>query len=295
VFRLVSSGTIEEIVYARQIYKQQQANIAYCASEERRYFQGVQERKDRKGEIFGLANLFQYQDKNVVLRDIVNRTNVAESRAGVSIADLQVDDDVVSAGAVGGDGDAAGMRDRAMSLIADSLVRGEDPLDSSTSAVVRASARASADPVQAILSEAGVEYTHKNSEVLGTSLVEQQLSRRARLAESSCTAGSSRIFDGHSDVALDGPAVAVAGALEPGYSFHPPQDVRRRQFCSMARHFGYGAATDFALAVEGMTPAERRGVLDRWYAARRGAMQHCRRRPRTASTSGGPDEPIEIS
>ncbi|CRK45257.1 hypothetical protein BN1723_019675, partial [Verticillium longisporum] len=34
VFRLVSSGTIEEIVYARQIYKQQQANIGYTASSE---------------------------------------------------------------------------------------------------------------------------------------------------------------------------------------------------------------------------------------------------------------------
>ena len=57
VFRLISAGTIEEIVYARQIYKQQQANIGYNASSERRYFQGVQERTDMKGEIFGLSNL----------------------------------------------------------------------------------------------------------------------------------------------------------------------------------------------------------------------------------------------
>jgi SNF2 family DNA or RNA helicase len=37
VFRLISQGTLEEIVYARQIYKQQQASIGYNASSERRY------------------------------------------------------------------------------------------------------------------------------------------------------------------------------------------------------------------------------------------------------------------
>src|ERR1700685_1711181 len=42
VYRLISQGTVEEIVYARQIYKQQQANIGYEASNERRYFKGVQ-------------------------------------------------------------------------------------------------------------------------------------------------------------------------------------------------------------------------------------------------------------
>jgi len=58
VFRLVSSGTIEEVVYARQIYKQQQANIGYDASEERRYFSGVMGDDKQHGELFGLKNLF---------------------------------------------------------------------------------------------------------------------------------------------------------------------------------------------------------------------------------------------
>ncbi|KAI7033058.1 DNA excision repair protein, partial [Hortaea werneckii] len=80
VFRLVSKGTVEEIVYARQIYKQQQANIGYNASVERRYFKGVQDQKEMKGEIFGLKNLFAAMSENVVLREIVNKTNVAETR-----------------------------------------------------------------------------------------------------------------------------------------------------------------------------------------------------------------------
>ena len=93
VFRLVSQGTIEEIIYARQIYKQQQASIGYNASSERRYFQGVQGRGDKKGEIFGLTNLFKYQDDGaVVLRDIVNKTNVAESKADVRVVDIDIKD-----------------------------------------------------------------------------------------------------------------------------------------------------------------------------------------------------------
>lgn len=92
VFRLISAGTIEEIVYARQIYKQQQANIGYGASEERRYFSGVQGDHKNQGELFGLKNLFSFQE-NTILKEIVNKTNVAESRAGVAVAGLEGTED----------------------------------------------------------------------------------------------------------------------------------------------------------------------------------------------------------
>lgn len=92
VFRLVSAGTIEEIVYGRQIYKQQQANIGYGASEERRYFSGVMGDADKKGELFGLKNMFTYQGDNVVLKEIVNKTNVAESRTGVAVVGFDSND-----------------------------------------------------------------------------------------------------------------------------------------------------------------------------------------------------------
>jgi hypothetical protein len=41
-------GTIEEIVYQRQVYKQQQSNMAIDAVKERRYFEGVQGDKDNQ-------------------------------------------------------------------------------------------------------------------------------------------------------------------------------------------------------------------------------------------------------
>lgn len=67
VYRLLSSGTLEgvsglsginsfvlissfiELVYARQIYKQQQMNIGYEARAQTRYFDGVQGDKEKQG------------------------------------------------------------------------------------------------------------------------------------------------------------------------------------------------------------------------------------------------------
>jgi len=93
VYRLISAGTIEEIVYARQIYKQQQSNIGYQASSERRYFKGVQNDPSRRGELFGVKNLFSFQQDDVVLRDIINKTNVAETKIGVAVLTIDPNDE----------------------------------------------------------------------------------------------------------------------------------------------------------------------------------------------------------
>ena len=42
VFRLLGAGSLEELIYSRQIYKQQLSNIAVSGKIERRYFEGVQ-------------------------------------------------------------------------------------------------------------------------------------------------------------------------------------------------------------------------------------------------------------
>lgn len=93
VYRLICAGTIEEIVYARQIYKQQQSNIGYQASFERRYFKGVQNDPKRRGELFGVKNLFSFQQDDVVLREIINKTNVAETKIGVAVLTIDPDDE----------------------------------------------------------------------------------------------------------------------------------------------------------------------------------------------------------
>ncbi|KAI7064153.1 DNA excision repair protein, partial [Hortaea werneckii] len=190
VFRLVSKGTVEEIVYARQIYKQQQANIGYNASVERRYFRGVQDQKEMKGEIFGLKNLFAAMSENVVLREIVNKTNVAETRAGVEIAGLDLesssqprngddDDDDDEDGRGGGAGSMWEdvKEDDAMSQLAADII--DAPASRRKKANEKAKKR---DPAAAILASVGVEYTHENAEVIGTSKIETRISSRAQKA-----------------------------------------------------------------------------------------------------------------
>jgi hypothetical protein len=275
VFRLVSVGTIEEIVYARQIYKQQQAEIGYTASSERRYFKGVQEKSDQKGEIFGMQNLFAYQHDNVVLRDIVNKTNVAESRAGVQVMDFEVKED--------DDTDFTGERrvkaeDEAMSQIA-AMVRGETDAEAPKPETTR-----SHDPIQAILAGAGVEYTHLNNEVIGSSRVEERLSRRAEQVTNDPNADF-QIFEASQNAdSGDDPFAEPRHQPAPPsvfrgpegqivrFKYNPPEDVKRRQFCSMAQRFGYADATEFALVVENMTQAQRRECLDKWYQERRNVV-----------------------
>ena len=268
VFRLISTGTVEEVVYARQIYKQQQANIAYNASVERRYFKGVQDVAEKKGEIFGLANIFSFQGDNVVLRNIVNKTNIAESRAGVSIVGLDASQDAPD------DSDTEDLKqDRAISKLA-ALLTDEEVVKK------RSDAR-KPDAVAAILAGAGVEYTHENSEVIGSSKMETRLSRRAERAGNDVTAGRGQVFQRSRDVVarggeldLDGEDAAGAGGSggpSDGviYKYRPSEAVRKRQFVSMSQAFGYDDAVDFALVVEGWTQERRRDWLEGFYEARR--------------------------
>ncbi|KAK9470923.1 P-loop containing nucleoside triphosphate hydrolase protein [Dipodascopsis tothii] len=154
VYRLVTEGTIEEVVYARQVYKQQQANIAYSASKDRRYFEGVMGDADRRGELFGLENMLAYRESSL-LREILNRTNIAEAVAadvGAPVTEIA------------GSADPVTDRTRDSDPHAD---LGADPVDPV------------ADPITAIFSAAGVRYSHDNTDVLAPSAAELRLSAAA--------------------------------------------------------------------------------------------------------------------
>lgn len=73
VYRLLGAGSIEELIYARQVYKQQQMAIGYNASVQTRYFSGVSGDKNRQGELFGLKNIFAYHEENWTTKMAVRR------------------------------------------------------------------------------------------------------------------------------------------------------------------------------------------------------------------------------
>ncbi|CAN1160902.1 Switch 2 [Linum perenne] len=71
VFRLLAAGSFEEIVYSRQVYKQQLSNIAVSGKMEKRYFEGVQDCKAFQGELFGICNLFRDLSDKLFTSEII--------------------------------------------------------------------------------------------------------------------------------------------------------------------------------------------------------------------------------
>nr|XP_025043681.1 DNA excision repair protein ERCC-6-like 2 isoform X2 [Pelodiscus sinensis] len=85
VFRLISLGTVEEMMYLRQVYKQQLHCAVVGSENAKRYFEAVQGSKEHQGELFGIHNLFKFRTQGSCLtKDILEREGQVE--AGVMTA-----------------------------------------------------------------------------------------------------------------------------------------------------------------------------------------------------------------
>ncbi|NXA53909.1 ER6L2 protein, partial [Nothocercus julius] len=85
VFRLISLGTVEEMMYLRQVYKQQLHCVVVGSENAKRYFEAVQGSKEHQGELFGIHNLFKLRTQGSCLtKDILEREGRVE--AGVMTA-----------------------------------------------------------------------------------------------------------------------------------------------------------------------------------------------------------------
>ncbi|NXF04570.1 ER6L2 protein, partial [Smithornis capensis] len=85
VFRLISLGTVEEMMYLRQVYKQQLQCAVVGSENAKRYFEAVQGSKEHQGELFGIHNLFKLRIHGSCLtKDILEREGRVE--AGVMTA-----------------------------------------------------------------------------------------------------------------------------------------------------------------------------------------------------------------
>ncbi|XP_028270875.1 DNA excision repair protein ERCC-6-like 2 [Parambassis ranga] len=80
VLRLISLGTVEEVIYLRQVYKQQLQCSVVGKESTRRYFEAVQGHGVHKGELFGIKNLFRLQTQGTCLtRRILEREGKVEA------------------------------------------------------------------------------------------------------------------------------------------------------------------------------------------------------------------------
>ncbi|EDR09438.1 RAD26-like SNF2 family DNA-dependent ATPase [Laccaria bicolor S238N-H82] len=78
VYRLLGAGSVEELIYARQIYKQQQMAIGYEASVQTRYFEGIQGDTAKRGELFGIENIFKLHEDKLATKMAIEKANLAE-------------------------------------------------------------------------------------------------------------------------------------------------------------------------------------------------------------------------
>ncbi|XP_043914869.1 DNA excision repair protein ERCC-6-like 2 [Protopterus annectens] len=80
VFRLISLGTVEEIIYLRQLYKQQLQYVAVESENAKRYFVAMQGMKGHTGELFGIHNVFRFRNEGSCLtKDIIEREGRVEA------------------------------------------------------------------------------------------------------------------------------------------------------------------------------------------------------------------------
>uniref|UniRef100_M4BF79 Helicase C-terminal domain-containing protein n=1 Tax=Hyaloperonospora arabidopsidis (strain Emoy2) TaxID=559515 RepID=M4BF79_HYAAE len=92
VYRLITLGTIEEMIYVRQIYKQQLSDTTLKGANAPRYFEGVQGNPHQRGELFGIANLIDWKPGGVLkgIQDAYQR-----SRDGLIVQQNRVRYDAV--------------------------------------------------------------------------------------------------------------------------------------------------------------------------------------------------------
>ena len=60
VLRFVAKDTLEELIYSRQISKQQHANMALEGTSQKRIFEGAKGMKGMEGELWGLVNMLKF-------------------------------------------------------------------------------------------------------------------------------------------------------------------------------------------------------------------------------------------
>ncbi|CAE6444477.1 unnamed protein product [Rhizoctonia solani] len=169
VYRLLGAGALEELIYARQIYKQQQMQIGYEASVQTRYFEGVQGSKSHQGELFGLKNIFKLHETSLATKMIIEKANLAEINWALANMDTNPDGTIK---------ECTGSAER---NLADFMLDDSQP----TSQM---------DTVSDILNNAGVAYIHDHQNVLLASYVEKRIT-------SAAIAGSKR-EDGEAVVTL---------------------------------------------------------------------------------------------
>ncbi|KAK4053639.1 hypothetical protein OIO90_003878 [Microbotryomycetes sp. JL221] len=93
VYRFVAAGSIEELIINRQQYKRAMAGVGYDANAERRLYEGVEGDTTRKGELYGVKNIFKLTENYSITTKAIQNYEMAEKEARLSMEPGEDGDD----------------------------------------------------------------------------------------------------------------------------------------------------------------------------------------------------------
>ncbi|KAK9824960.1 hypothetical protein WJX74_010323 [Apatococcus lobatus] len=194
VYRLISTGTVEELIYDRQLYKQQHAAMAVSGTVQTRYFEGVKGDKSKPGELWGLHNLFKLTEEWVNTHDILAAAQDREANYDIRAFNAQ-DADAAETEAAAAAGTAApelGVTDEGLGNAAQLIVKslegafpGQTSLGAHKGKARAPAANVAAGPVDSMkmeldqLEAAGIHGIHQHEALMAGSCTERRLSARA--------------------------------------------------------------------------------------------------------------------
>lgn len=160
VFRLLGAGSIEELIYARQVYKQQQMQVGYNASFQTRYFEGVQGEKTKQGELFGIKNIFTLHEDTLATKQAVERAILSDFNWALANMDAKKrrSDGKATRESEVAHKDSDNMNGLDSLLFDDSIPKVEHKVND----------------IQKVLNDIGVRYTHRNEDLIAESVIEGQ-------------------------------------------------------------------------------------------------------------------------
>ncbi|KAF9815676.1 hypothetical protein IEO21_04393 [Rhodonia placenta] len=160
VFRLLGAGSIEELIYARQVYKQQQMQVGYNASFQTRYFEGVQGEKTKQGELFGIKNIFTLHEDTLATKQAVERAILSDFNWALANMDAKKrrSDGKATRESEVAHKDSDNMNGLDSLLFDDSIPKVEHKVND----------------IQKVLNDIGVRYTHRNEDLIAESAIEGQ-------------------------------------------------------------------------------------------------------------------------
>ncbi|KAG6830528.1 hypothetical protein H0H92_000200 [Tricholoma furcatifolium] len=177
VYRLLGAGSVEELIYARQIYKQQQMAIGYDASVQTRYFEGVQGDATKRGELFGIENIFRLHEDKLATKMAIEKASLAE--LDWALANMGGDKSKKQAKSNGDDwlanAESKGLKDKEdignMKGLGALLFSDAPPV----------SENREQDGIQKILNSIGVKYSHHNDQIIAPSRIEEERTKKILL------------------------------------------------------------------------------------------------------------------